>query len=252
MARSSSEDNFLQPIFSAFGLIASVLSAVAPLFAQAQLQGFFVAPELSLPSSVVSVILGVLLSWQFVSMNGFIDIPIGIKRNRGRGYDEPWKSIRDRGLITIILILCFVIFMAFFWLKGMDGYVFGLLQAGLYVLFFTLLIGAFSLLFISAKRTHEYQQQAANTGRIVFETLEKNGVVKSGIEILHNSSSVSPDELAQAGLAGEYNVKRLVVKTVPQTQAMLTVYTTHDYTRLIAALPVPASSTSSAETTKAE
>lgn len=238
MARGTVADsNFLQPIFSAFGLIASIVSAVAPFFAQSQLQNFFVTPELSLASSIISVILGILLSWYFVSMNAYIDIPVGIKKDRGKGFNEPWKRITERGLVLLVLLVCLVCFATFFLLRMTDSYIYGVAQALVYIVFFVGLIGAFALLFISSKRTHDWQQQAANTGSIVFETLERNGTVKSGIEILHNTT-VSQQELMNVGLGGEFGAVRLIVKTVPQDSATFEVYLSPDYSRLLAALPM--------------
>lgn len=235
---NSNETNFLQPIFAAFGLIASILSAVAPLFAQSRLDRFFINQALSLPSSIISVILGILLSWQFISANGFINIPVGIKKMRGNGYNEPWKTITDRNMVGLLIPICIAIFIGFFWLETQQGELLGILQAALYILFFTLLIGAFSLLFITTKRSHEWEQQIANTGSIVFETLERNGAVESGIKILHNTN-IDAQQLQKIGIYNEYGmIKSLIVQTVEQQTKTLQVYLSSDYKRLLSALPI--------------
>jgi hypothetical protein len=239
MARSSEETNFLQPIFSAFGLIASILSAVAPLFAQSRLSRFFVVEELSLPASVISVILGILLSWFFISINGFIHIPIGIKKDRGHGYEEAWKNINDRNFVPIVLVLCLAIFAGFFYFSQEQGFSYGVAQATLYVVFFALLIAAFSLLFIKTKHAHESKQEISNTGNIVFDTLERNGDVRAGVKILHNTQlDFGSQELTDAGLSSsEGIVKRLIVEIVPQEKMAMRLYMSYDYKKLLAAFP---------------
>ena len=110
MAARKDDSSFLQPILSVLGLIISSFSAIAPLFAQAQLSKFFIDDRLSLPASIVSVVFGILLSWYLISINGYVSISIGIKKERGAGYPQPWKEINNKNVIPIVLIVSTFLF----------------------------------------------------------------------------------------------------------------------------------------------
>ncbi len=240
MAQNQNNGNFLQPIFSTFGLIISLLSAVSPIFAQAQLGKYFLNSDLSLPASIVSVLLGIVLSWHLIARKGYIRIAIGIQKNRGNGYNEAWKYITGDNVITLIVTAMIILFGLFFGLNQLDGYIYAVIQATVYVLFFTFLIAIFSQLLARTKGDYEWEQQIANTGSIVYETLERNGTVTAGIQIRHNTQTQDASELEKAGIdpREHFMVRRLIVETVPQTSQVLRVYMSSDYKRMLAAIPI--------------
>jgi hypothetical protein len=240
MARSQNDNNFLQPIFSLLGLVVSGFSAIAPLFAQSQLARFFVNEQLSLPASLVSIILGILFSWYLINIHGFINIPIGIKKNRGNGYNQPWKEVNERNAVPIIIVVAITLLVTFFVLQQQTGDVWAVAQMAVYVIFFTLVIGTFSMLVAQTKNRFEWEQQIANTGSIVYETLERNGAVKSGIRIVQNTQVTNPDELIEYGIdpSEQLLARRLVIETVKQDRQRMIVYISSDYQRLITTVPV--------------
>ncbi len=240
MTNRKDDGSFLQPILSVLGLIVSSFSAVTPLFAQAQVSNFFVDAKLSLPASVMSVIFGVLLSWHLINLNGFINIPIGKKKDRGAGYPQPWKEINDRNIIPIVLVVSSLLFFAFFVVGQETMFIWAVAQVVLYILFFTLIIGMFSLLIAQTRNRFQWQQQVANTGSLVYETLERNGTLNSGIRILQNTQPTDTKELINLGInpSEQFLMRRLVVETISQKSEKMIVFMSSDYQRLIMSVPV--------------
>ncbi len=241
ISTSQNSSSFLQPILSVLGLIVSALTAVAPLFAQSQLDSFFLDKTLSLTASVVSIILGVLLSWYLISLNGYINIPIGVRKDRGNGYRQSWRQIDDNNAVPTVIILSIILFVGFFVIGQQEGYYWAIGQVAVYILFFTLIIGTFSYLIAQTKNRYEWKQQVASTGTHVYETLERNGIVKSGIKIIQNTQVTNLEELDSLGISRNEQIlmKRLVVETVKQDPHQLIVFMSSDYERLITAVPVP-------------
>lgn len=236
MATGKDDSNFLQPILSVLGLIISSFSAIAPLFAHAQLSKFFIDDKLSLPASIVSVVFGILLSWYLISINGYISISIGIKKERGAGYPQPWKEINNRNVIPIVLIVSTFLFFAFFAISQRTDFIWSVAQVVVYVIFFTLIIGTFSLLIAQTKSRFQWEQQIANTGSLVYETLERNGAVNSGIRIIQNTQVIDTQELIDLKIDPHENllIRRLTVETVSQKSERMIVFISSDYQQLIA------------------
>lgn len=234
------DSNFLQPILSVLGLIISSFSAIAPLFAHAQLSKFFIDDKLSLPASIVSVVFGILLSWYLISINGYISISIGIKKERGAGYLQPWKEINDKNVTPIVLIVSTFLFFTFFVISQRTDFIWAVAQVVIYVIFFTLIIGTFSLLIAQTKNRFRWEQQIANTGSLVYETLERNGAVNSGIRIIQNTQVIDAQELIDLNIDPRENflTRRLTVETISQKSEQMVVFMSPDYQQLIATKPM--------------
>ena len=234
------DSNFLQPILSVLGLIISSFSAIAPLFAHAQLSKFFIDDKLSLPASIVSVVFGILLSWYLISINGYISISIGIKKERGAGCPQPWKEINDKNVTPIVLIVSTFLFFTFFVISQRTDFIWAVAQVVIYVIFFTLIIGTFSLLIAQTKNRFRWEQQIANTGSLVYETLERNGAVNSGIRIIQNTQVIDAQELIDLNIDPRENflTRRLTVETISQKSEQMVVFMSPDYQQLIATKPM--------------
>lgn len=240
MAARKDDSSFLQPILSVLGLIISSFSAIAPLFAQAQLSKFFIDDRLSLPASIVSVVFGILLSWYLISINGYVSISIGIKKERGAGYPQPWKEINNKNVIPIVLIVSTFLFFTFFAIGQRTDFIWAVVQVVIYVIFFTLIIGTFSLLIAQTKNRFQWEQQIANTGSLVYETLERNGAVNSGIRIIQNTQVIDTQELIDLNIDPRENflTRRLTVETISQKSEQMVVFMSPDYQQLIATKPM--------------
>ena len=240
MTARKDDSSFLQPILSVLGLIISSFSAIAPLFAQAQLSKFFIDDRLSLPASIVSVVFGILLSWYLISINGYISISIGIKKERGAGYPQPWKEINNKNVIPIVLIVSTFLFFTFFAISQRTDFIWAAAQVVIYVIFFTLIIGTFSLLIAQTKNRFQWEQQIANTGSLVYETLERNGAVNSGIRIIQNTQAIDTQELIDLNIDPRENflTRRLTVETISQKSEQMVVFMSPDYQQLIATKPM--------------
>ena len=237
MAARKDDSNFLQPILSVLGLIISSFSAIAPLFAHAQLSKFFIDDKLSLPASIVSVVFGILLSWYLISINGYISISIGIKKERGAGYPQPWKEINDKNVTPIVLIVSTFLFFTFFAISQRTDFIWAVAQVVIYVIF---IIGTFSLLIAQTKNRFQWEQRIANTGSLVYETLERNGAVNSGIRIIQNTQVIDTQELIDLNIDPRENflTRRLTVETISQKSEQMVVFMSPDYQQLIATKPM--------------
>lgn len=240
MTERKDDSNFLQPILSVLGLIISGFSAIAPLFAHAQLSKFFINDRLSLPASIVSVVFGILLSWYLISINGYFSISIGIKKERGAGYPQPWKEINNKNVTPIVLIVSTFLFFTFFAISQRTDFIWAVAQVVIYVIFFTLIIGTFSLLIAQTKNRFQWEQRIANTGSLVYETLERNGAVNSGIRIIQNTQVIDTQELIDLNIDPRENflARRLTVETISQKSEQMVVFMSPDYQQLIATKPM--------------
>ena len=241
MPTKKDNDSFLQPILSVLGLIVSGFSAISPMFAQAQLSKFFIDDRLSLPASMVSIVFGILLSWWVINIKGIFRIPIGIKKERGAGYLQPWKEINNNNVFPVVLIISTILFFAFFAIGHNANFLCAVIQVVVYIIFFTIIIGTFSLLIAQTKNQFQWEQEVANTGSLVYATLERNGAVNSGIRIIQNNQIVDVQELITLGLnPGKYLlIRKLVVETVSQESKCMEVLVSPDYQELISARTIP-------------
>lgn len=220
MNGKSSNNNFFQPIISVFGLGVSLITSILPLFSKEILNNLFINKEISQPISFLSFMLGIAIIWQISEFQPYFQINIGKLKNRGKSFPEYWKSFGPNTIIWILLFSNIIISFIFLFLgilfKNIDANSYlGIIQSLVYLLFFLILITIFSILFAQTKNRFIWQENKENFPVTIFETLEKNRLVKPGIEIYENYT-INNEELKGLGINTFGIFKKMKIKTTPQ------------------------------------
>ena len=175
------------------------------------------------PSSVIAVIFGLVITWNVIS-SPFIGLsfgPISVwKISISR------KRLQQNSLIWLALSASLVFFAVFFFVKT------AILQAVIYILFFSFLIFTFALLVSSTKSRIEYEARRDAQADIIFRTLERNKVINPGIAIYANEM-VSQQEIADLDIRNFGIFKKVKLETVPQPKEIIEVIMSNDYRELI-------------------
>lgn len=218
-------DNFLQPIISIFGLAVSIVGTLLPILNQSIAAGLFVSSAFILPSSLIAFVLGIAIIWQVIEFQPYIQWNFGKFQDRGKGFNEYWLSIGPNKVFWIIVIIDIITASLFILIKifasNLDNL--ELLQFAqflLYIMFFLLLTLIFSLLFAQTKQRFLTQEKQDNFPFTVFETLEKNRIIKPGIEIYENTLMEFKDLLGQ-GVKTWGIGRKMRVKTTQQEEEVI-------------------------------
>lgn len=221
MKRSDQED-FFQPVLSTLGLISSVIATLIPLFPIEQVKNLFVEKQFIGVVSSSTFLLGFIIVWMVIELKlGYINMPIGFKKERGNGYLEPWYTLTPTQSISLMIFVDVLLLTAYLALSQFTGFIFGIIQALIYIIFFLILIAAFAIIYSLSKMGHEYNDQKLNFQKTVFDTLERNGHISSALEI-KEVYQLNGDDLKRLGVPGFQPLGKLViVKTVRQEEKEL-------------------------------
>ena len=103
------KDSNFQNIISILGLIAAFIAAIIPLFGQSELDKYFVGTSFVVPITILTIIIGIPLSWNIIENHKMIMIPVKKRGSEYPGYIRlhhiVWTLIT---LATTLLILFFV------------------------------------------------------------------------------------------------------------------------------------------------
>ncbi|HUV42367.1 MAG TPA: hypothetical protein VMY36_00455 [Patescibacteria group bacterium] len=208
------DNDFLQPVISVLGLAISLIIAILPLFKLEPLIKLFTNKDLAQPVSFLTFILGVAIVWQIIEFHPFVSIPLGNLKDRGRGFPEYWKVLGTNNIIWLLVFSSFFFGFLFLFAQSWSGN-FALGQAIFYLLFFLSLISIFSILFTQTRQKYMWNERRKNFPQTVFETLERNRLVKPGIEIYENVQ-LGAQELQDMGFKNVFLAKKMTVKTISQ------------------------------------
>ncbi|NMC36368.1 hypothetical protein GYA49_04970 [Candidatus Beckwithbacteria bacterium] len=187
---SKQNNDFFQPIISVFGLAISILTTLLPLFNQNFVTRLFINKELIKPFSFIAFTIGIAIVWIIWNFHPYPYINIWkVKKNDLISY----KIRLQTHHILWLLVLLIIFFSSSFFYIGLIAFNkepiiiwLSILQSLLYMFFFLTLISIFAFLFIQSKMRFENKENQSNLPFIVFETLDKNRLVKPGIEVYEN------------------------------------------------------------------
>lgn len=231
-----STDSFSQNIISTFGLIISLITAVLPLFSKGFLTNLFINEGLSQPISFLSFMIGAAIIWQITQFEPYPKLNLGKSKDRGRGYPEPWKVINTNQIIWVLMVFCIFLSLAFFYFPSVNANVYlEIAQALSYILFFLGLITIFAILFAQTRQRFIWRESKDQFPQTVFETLEKNRLIKPWIEIYENQL-LSVEDREKEGVSELGLLRKITVKTSIQEEKVIKFIITSDGKDLIKVL----------------
>lgn len=215
-------DNFLKPVVSIFGLAVSVIGTLIPLFNKNAASTVFVSPDLVVPSSLIAFVLGIAIIWQIIEFQPYIQLNFGKLKDRGKGFNEYWLSVSPNNFFWIIIFIDVFLASLFILIKIFSSDIKNIellqfTQFILYILFFLFLILIFALLFSQTKQRFQIQEKQDNFPFTVFETLEKNRLIKPSIQIYENIP-LDFNDLMKEGVKNWVIGRKMKVKTTEQKQ----------------------------------
>jgi len=230
-------DNFLQPVISVFGLAISLLSTLLPFFSKGHINDLFISKIVVLPFSFISFLLGIVIVWQIIQLNPYMQINLGKLKNRGSIYPTPWKSINSNNITWYLITIVIILGSSFFLLNLINESsrfinLFGIFQGIIYLLFFLTLVSIFSVLFSQTKQKVKWETDRDNFPQTVFETLEKNRLIKPWIEIYENrvmnSDEMVTEKIGMVGMG-----RRITIKTSIQKEEVIEFIVSNDGRELL-------------------
>lgn len=225
-------NNFLQPVISVIGLAVSLITALLPIFNLPSLSGLFVIKELVQPISFLAFIFSIVIIW-YISTIPYLEVHLGRLKDRGNGYPDYWKRLDVYNLVWIALAFC-LLFGSFFLIVQFlpDNLAIQLLQSLSYLLFFVLLVAIFAMLFTQTKRVFDWEEERDNFPQTVFQTLERNRLVKPWIEIYENRAMTQEEAISEnIQLFGM--MKKMKVKTSIQKEEVIEFIISSDGKQLV-------------------
>lgn len=224
-----SEDKFLQPVISTIGLIISASSALTPLISQGPTIQLFLDKSLAVPSSFLAFLFAAIIVWMVSSYFRFIYINFGKFVDRGKGYPEYRFTIDNKKAILFLTLLGLFFAYAFFSLHffgGVGNKTQSILQSVFYVLFFMVLTSIFSILYVNTQDRYKYDEQRKEIARVLFETLSKNGILSTGLQLIENRV-IKQDEAIKHNVPAFVN-KFVRIRTIKQDDEVIDVVTSGD------------------------
>lgn len=201
------KDSNFQNIVSILGLIAAFIAAAIPLFGRSELNKYFIDTSFVAPVTILTVIVGIPLSWNIIENHKMIMIPV---KKRGSAYPG---YIRLPHVIWFLTLLSTVLLIAFFVAKELNWPPFA--QYIIYPIFFLSMFATFSLLLASSIGRIEYETQKATMPYRILKTLENNGLVKPKIKVIENISVQDSDYMQkELAIPNEFGGVRLVTVEV--------------------------------------
>lgn len=179
------KDSSFQNIISILGLVAAFITAMIPLFSQSELGRFFVDTSFVVPITILTIIIGIPLSWNIIENYKIIMIPV-----KKRGSERPGYIV-SRHIVWILIVLTTVLLVLFFVARELQWQPY--IQYIIYPVFFLNLFAIFSLLLASAIWRSEYENDQATTPYRILRTLERNGLVQPRIKVIENTIEQDSD-----------------------------------------------------------
>lgn len=199
------KDSSFQNIISILGLVAAFIAAIIPLFGQSELDKYFVGTSFVVPITILTIIIGIPLSWNIIENHKMIMIPV---KKRGREYPG---YIRLHHIVWVLITLATTLLILFFVARELrwQPYV----QYIIYPAFFLSIFATFSLLLASAMRRLGYENEKAAMPYKILKTLESNGLVQPKIKVLENISIQDSDFIrTQLNIPNEFGVRLVTVE----------------------------------------
>jgi len=216
MSKNQSIGDFIQPVISTLGLAISLLATLLPLFTKGIIANLFLNKNLAMLSSFLAFLIGFAVIWQIIGFQPFIQINLGKYKSRGEEFPTYWKTIGPNGVVWFLLFIAVALGYLFFFLgikfSGTTDSLLQTAQALFYIIFFLSLISVFAVLFSQTKQRFNWQADRENFPTTIFETLEKNRLIKPYIEIYENRP-MNFEELRNEGVTGVPIAKKMRVKT---------------------------------------
>jgi len=216
-------NNFLQPVISVLGLAISLIIAVLPIFRLKVISDLFLLENFLQPISFIAFLLGLAVIWLIIQHYPYIQINLGRYINRGKNYPEYWKIITATKLLWYLILVAIFSGFSFMILKFIPTthlLFIGVIQSIFYLLFFLVVISIFTILFSLTKSKYDWEEQRDNLPQTIFQTLEKNRLIKPWIEIYENRDILS-DELLQEGVKTFIPAKKIKIKTQIQNEEII-------------------------------
>ena len=172
------KDSSFQNVISILGLVAAFITAMIPLFSQSELGRFFVDTSFVVPITILTIIIGIPLSWNIIENYKIVMIPV-----KKRGSERPGYIV-SRHIVWILIVLTTVLLVLFFVARELQWQPY--IQYIIYPVFFLNLFATFSLLLASAMGRSRYENDQATTPYRILRTLERNGLVQPRIKVIEN------------------------------------------------------------------
>lgn len=177
MSKSDNE-RYINPIASTAGLVLAFLAAITPLFTEARLTSFFIDSAMIAPSVIATVLLGIIVTWLILDHHAYVNIPLPKTKTEQRPYG---KNLYTQHIIWISTPIILALFYLFF--TPLNAPV----QAIVFIAFFIFLIADFALLLSNARSRDGYLSQKQSLPFQIVSTLEKNGIINTGVKIVRNT-----------------------------------------------------------------
>lgn len=217
------KDSSFQNVISILGLVAAFITAMIPLFSQSELGRFFVDTSFVVPITILTIIIGIPLSWNIIENYKIVMIPV-----KKRGSERPGYIV-SRHIVWILIVLTTVLLVLFFVARELRWQPY--IQYIIYPVFFLNLFATFSLLLASAMERSRYENDQATTPYRILRTLERNGLVQPRIKVIENMIEQDSDFIqTKLNIQNEPGV-RLV--TVEVDGERISAILTHDLSRLL-------------------
>lgn len=217
------KDSSFQNVISILGLVAAFITAMIPLFSQSELGRFFVDTSFVVPITILTIIIGIPLSWNIIENYKIVMIPV-----KKRGSERPGYIV-SRHIVWILIVLTTVLLVLFFVARELRWQPY--IQYIVYPVFFLNLFATFSLLLASAMERSRYENDQATTPYRILRTLERNGLVQPRIKVIENMIEQDSDFIqTKLNIQNEPGV-RLV--TVEVDGERISAILTHDLSQLL-------------------
>lgn len=217
------KDSSFQNVISILGLVAAFITAMIPLFSQSELGRFFVDTSFVVPITILTIIIGIPLSWNIIENYKIVMIPV-----KKRGSERPGYIV-SRHIVWILIVLTTVLLVLFFVARELRWQPY--IQYIIYPVFFLNLFATFSLLLASAMERSGYENDQATTPYRILRTLERNGLVQPRIKVIKNMIEQDSDFIqTKLNIQNEPGV-RLV--TVEVDGERISAILTHDLSQLL-------------------
>jgi len=229
---NKNNDNFFKPLLSTLGLIISFIVAILPLLTKTSLSDYFINRGLSYPASLISAILGIIITWLVITFYPFLQINLGKYKVRDNEYKQYWKTLGPAQVIWVGILVEIALFIVFFSVPNPTSSFWQIVQATVYIIFFDLLIFIFALLVSNTKSQFEFREQKERFAENIFRTLEKNKLISPGISIYENQL-VSPEEVKSLDIRHFGMTRKVRLQTVVQKLETIEIIISDDGTELI-------------------
>ncbi len=201
------KDSSFQNIISILGLVAAFIAAMVPLFSQSELSKYFISTSFVAPITILTIIIGIPLSWNIIENHKIIMIPV---KKRGSVY--PWY-VKTHHIVWALIVLATILLILFFVARELQWQPY--VQYIAYPVFFLSIFATFSLLLASAMGRLEYENGKIMVPYKILKTLEANGLINPKIKVIENIK-IDDDEYIRSnfGISSDFTGVRLVTVEV--------------------------------------